>query len=415
MMVAAHRGAGGRAPQEVAVSSTVKPYVNLLDPQWYVDPFDAYRWLRDEQPAYWDPVQKIWGISRHADILTVENDTKTFSSLDGSRPKTDQGDDTSMINRDDPLHQKQRMVVARRFTPRGVRSHEDRVRDLVTRILDGASAGGGCEAVEDIASRLPAMVICELLGYDFDLWPRVREWSEVTMFQAGQTPADGTAQDQSGPSIDAIMEFAAETMNVITARRADPRDDLISVWAHTEVHGQPWDDGEILSEALLILDGGAETTRAVIAGNIVELARRPDERQKLVDDPGLLGSTAVEEFIRWITPISNMRRTALVDTELHGQKISAGDELLLLYGSANRDERVFDDPDTFDVTRPGNHHVSFGFGTHFCLGASLARLELRVLFEEMVCRFPHWQIVDPEPEIVPATFTRGYGAVQMKF
>jgi cytochrome P450 family 142 subfamily A polypeptide 1 len=397
------------------VSTTVKPYVNLLDPEWYVDPFDAYRWLRDEAPVYWDPVQRLWGISRHADILTVENDTTRFSSLDGSRPKTDQRDDTSMINRDDPLHQKQRMVVARRFTPRGVRSHEDRVRDLVTIILDEASADGGCEAVAKIASRLPAMVICELLGYDFELWPKVREWSEVTMYQAGQTNADGSPADQSGASIDAIMDFAGETMKVIEARRSDPQDDLISVWAHTEVHGQPWDDGEILAEALLVLDGGAETTRAVIAGNLVELARRPDQRRLLVESPDLLGSTAVEEFIRWITPISNMRRTALVDTELHGERITAGDELLLLYGSANRDERVFDDPDTYDVTRPGNHHVSFGFGTHFCLGASLARLELRVLFEELVRRFPDWRLVDPQPEIVPATFTRGYGAVHIEF
>ena len=289
------------------------------------------------------------------------------------------------------------------------------MRDLVTIILDEASADGGCEAVEMIASRLPAMVICELLGYDFALWPKVREWSEVTMYQAGQTPPTARPADQSRASIDAIMEFAAETMAVIALRRSDPRDDLISVWTHTEVHGQPWDDGEILSEALLVLDGGAETTRAVIAGNLAELARRPEQRRLLVDSPDLLATTAVEEFIRWITPISNMRRTALVDSELHGETIKAGDELLLLYGSANRDERVFDDPDRYDVTRPGNHHVSFGFGTHFCLGASLARLELRVLFEELVRRFPNWKLVDPQPEIVPATFTSGYGAVNIEF
>lgn len=390
-----------------------QPYVNLLDPQWYVDPFDAYRWLRDESPVHWDPVQKMWGISRHADVQAVENDKATFSSLDGSRPKTDQRDDTSMINRDDPLHQQQRMVVARRFTPRGVRSHEDRVREHVTTILDEAAAAGECEAVEMIASRLPAMVICELLGYDASLWPKVREWSEVTMFQAGQTPADGSPGDQSPESIGAILEFAAETMAVAEARRAEPRDDLISVWAHTEVHGERWDDGEILAEALLVLDGGAETTRAVIAGNLVELARHPDQRARLAADPSLLASTGVEEFIRWVTPISNMRRTATADTVLHGQEIHAGDEVLLLYGAANRDERVFHQPEAYDVTRPHNHHVAFGFGTHFCLGAALARLELRVLFEELLRRFPDYTLVDPEPQIVPATFTRGYGAVHL--
>lgn len=390
--------------------------MNLLDPTWYVDPFDAYRWLRTESPVHWDPVQEIWGISRHADVRTVEHDTDAFSSLPGSRPKTDQLDDTSMINRDDPAHQSQRMVVARRFTPRGVRSHEDRVRDQVTRILDEASADGGCEAVESIASRLPAMMICDLLGYDHDLWPKVREWSEVTMYEAGQTsPTGGGFKSQSDASANAVLDFATETMKVIADRRESPRDDLISVWAHTEVHGEPWSDGEILTEALLVLDGGAETTRSVIAGIIAELARRPEQRALLAEDPSLLSTTAVEEFIRWISPISNMRRTATRDTELHGQTIHEGDEVLLLYGSANRDERVFDDPDDFDVTRPNNHHVAFGFGTHFCLGASLARLELRVLFEEMVRRFPSWRLVGPAPEIVPATFTRGYGAVNIEF
>jgi cholest-4-en-3-one 26-monooxygenase len=394
----------------------VSPYVNLLDPSWYVDPFDAYRWLRDESPVHWDPVQEIWGVSRHADVRTVEHDTATFSSLPGSRPKTDQLDDTSMINLDDPRHQTQRMVVARRFTPRGVRSHEDRVRDQVTTILDEASADGGCEAVDAIASRLPAMMICDLLGYDHDLWPKVREWSEVTMFEAGQTsPQGGGFKSQSDASANAVLDFAGETLKVVAARREDPRDDLLSVWAHTEVHGQPWTDGEILTEALLVLDGGAETTRSVIAGIITELARRPEQRKLLADSPELLGTTAVEEFIRWITPISNMRRTATVDTVYQGQEISAGDEVLLLYGAANRDERVFDDPEEFDVTRPMNHHVAFGFGTHFCLGASLARLELRVLFEEMLRRFPNWKLVGPEPEIVPATFTRGYGAVNIEF
>jgi cytochrome P450 family 142 subfamily A polypeptide 1 len=392
------------------------PYVNLLDPEWYVDPFEAYRWLRDESPVHWDPVQEIWGISRHADVMVVENDTATFSSLPGSRPKTDQLADTSMINRDDPLHQKQRMVVARRFTPRGVRSHEDRVRDQVTTILDEASADGGCEAVDAIASRLPAMMICDLLGYDHELWPKVREWSEVTMFEAGQTsPQGGGAKTQSTASANAVMEFAQETLKVVAARRQDPQEDLLSVWPHTEVHGEPWTDGEILTEALLVLDGGAETTRSVIAGIIAELARRPDQRKLLVQDPSLLASTGVEEFIRWISPISNMRRTATRDTELHGQTIHEGDEVLLLYGAANRDDRVFVDPEEFDVTRPHNHHVSFGFGTHFCLGASLARLELRVLFEELLRRFPDYRLVGPEPQIVPATFTRGYGEVHIEF
>jgi cytochrome P450 family 142 subfamily A polypeptide 1 len=296
-----------------------------------------------------------------------------------------------------------------------VRSHEDRVRAQVTEILDELEAGGGGEVVEMVASRLPAMMICDLLGYPHELWPKVREWSEVTMFEAGQTsPEGGGAKTQSDASANAVLEFASETMKVIAERRAEPTDDLISVWAHTEVHGEPWTDGEILTEALLVLDGGAETTRAVIAGIIAELARRPEQRKLLVEQPELLGGSGVEEFIRWISPISNMRRTATRDVELHGQTIHEGDEVLLLYGAANRDDRVFTDPEGFDVTRPHNHHVAFGFGTHFCLGASLARLELRVLFEELLRRFPDYRLVGPEPEIVPATFTRGYREVHIE-
>src|SRR4029079_12316556 len=196
---------------------------------------------------------------------------------------------------------------------------------------------------------------------------------------------------------------------LIAERRAEPQDDLISTWTQTDVHGARWTDGEIISEALLLLDGGAETTRTVIGAIVRELALRPDQRQLLVDDPAMLGETAVEEFIRWVTPILNMRRTATEDHELHGQQLRAGDELLLMYGSANRDERAFHDPDVFDVRRGHNRHVAFGLGTHFCLGASLARIEIRVMFEELLRRIPDWRLAaGTEPKILPATFARAY-------
>jgi cytochrome P450 family 142 subfamily A polypeptide 1 len=235
------------------------------------------------------------------------------------------------------------------------------------------------------------------------------------MFQAGQTPADGTIIDQQAGMSDAITEFGATTFPIIQERRADPQDDLISVWAHAELDGRRWTDEEILMETILLLDGGAETTRTVIGSIARELALQPEQRQLLVDQPQLLATTAVEEFIRWVSPISNMRRTVREDHELHGQQLRAGDEILLLYGAANRDERPFTDPETFDVRRPNNHHVAFGFGTHFCLGASLARLELRIMFEELTRRIPGWRLVGPEPKILPATFARSYDAVHVEF
>ena len=395
--------------------TTTQPYVNLLDPEFYVDPFDAYRWLRDHSPVHWDPVQRIWGISRHADVIAVEKAAHRYSSFDGSRPHTDQRDDQSMINKDDPEHQDQRKLVARRFTPRAVRDHEAHVRALVTQIIDDVVDPGGCEAVEAIASRLPAMVIAELLGYPLELWPLVRKWSEETMLEAGQTRADGVVPGRSDQMSDSILEFSMETMKVIAARRADPQDDLISVWCHTEVDGKAWTDAEVLQETILLLDGGAETTRTVIGSIIRELALRPDQREILAADRQLLHTTAVEEMIRWVTPILNMRRTVTEDHELHDQQLRAGDEVLLMYGAANRDDRVFDRPDDFDVRRPHNHHVAFGFGTHFCLGASLARLELRVMFDELLRRLPPWRLTGPEPRILPATFTRGYDAVHIEW
>lgn len=398
------------------MTATEAPYVNLLDPEFYVDPWEAYRWLRVNDPVHWDPVHRIWGISRYEDIIEVEKNWKRYTSIDGSRPAIDQRDDTSMINRDDPEHQQQRMLVARQFTPRAVKQIEDKIRTIVNELIDEIADAGRCEAIEALASPLPAILIGDKLGFPRELWPKLREWSEVTMYESGQNPPDGSPAPISEPSMNAIMEFSMATMELIARRREEPQDDLISIWATTEVDGRLWTDGEIISECLLLLDGGAETTRTVIGSVIRELALRPDQRQILIDRPEVLAETGVEEFIRWVTPILNMRRTATEDHEFRGKKIAKGDQLLLMYASANRDEEVFDDPDDFDVERQHNHHVAFGFGTHFCLGSSLARIEIRVMFEELLRRIPDWQLVPgSESKILGATFTRAYDRVDIEF
>ncbi len=384
----------------------------MLDPEFYVDPWEAYRRLREESPVFWDPVQKIWAISRYADIVAVEKDGARYTSYNGSRPHIDQRADRSMINVDDPDHQTQRNLVSRRFTPRGVRSHEDHVREVVTAILDDIAPLGECEAIEAIASRLPAMMIGELLGYPREMWERVRHWSEQVMLLAGQTSPDGPPHETHPDIPGVIDEFVQMTVPIIEARRAHPEDDLISVWAHE----QGWETSQVIEETILVLNGGAETTRTVIGSMIRELALQPEQRQLLLDRPELLSTTAVEEFIRWVSPVLNMRRTATEDHELHGQQIRAGDELLLLYAAANRDPGAFDDPDRLDVTRASNRHVAFGFGTHFCLGAHLARLEIRVMFEELLRRIPDWELVDPaEPQIMPATFARAFDRIRIRF
>ena len=234
---------------------TTAQAINVLDPQFYVDPWEAYRWLRDEAPVYRDAVQQLWAISRYDDIRSVEKDYERFSSFDGSRPHIDQRNDESMINMDDPAHQAQRSLVLRRFTPR--RGHEERVREMVTRILDEVVPVGECEAIEAIASRLPAMMIGELLGYPHELWKRVRYWSEQIMLLAGQTSPEGPPHLTHPGIVPVITEFVEVTTALIEDRRTEARDDLLSLWAHTE----GWDTKHVLDEALLVLDGGAETTR----------------------------------------------------------------------------------------------------------------------------------------------------------
>ena len=383
--------------------------VNLLDGEFYAgDPWPVYRWLRNEHPVYRDDVNEIWGISRYEDVVEIEKHPSRYSSARGSLPRVDPQD--SMIDSDDPLHQTRRRLVARRFTPRAVKQAEEDVRRVVTTLIDRVAPRGECEVVRELAAPFPP-----------ELWDKCREWSEFTMHDGGQYPSDGSAPEATARTIDAVLEFAVETMALVAQRRDEPRDDLISVWANQELD---WPDGtrrrltddELVSEALLVLDGGAETTRSVIGTTCVALIRHPDQRHLLIEDPTLLATSGVEEFIRWVSPLLNMARTASEDHDLHGAQIKAGDEVLLMYASANRDERVFDDPERFDVTRANNLHVAFGFGTHFCLGASLARLEIRVMFEELLRRLPDMRLADgPEPRIVPAAFSRAYDAVAVEF
>jgi len=394
------------------VTSACDAPVNLLDPYLYAgDPNPVYQWLRDEAPVYWDPVNQIWGISRFADVLRTERDTTRYSSARGSRPLIEMS--ASMINRDDPRHAKQRKLVSGRFTARAVRRHEERVRAIVAGLVGAAAEKGTVEVVSDIAAPLPAMVIGELLGFDRALWPKCMEWSERTMSSAGFRNDDPR---QPAGSPEAIGEFVAAFGQLIQARRDEPRDDLVSAWVHGSVDGQPLDIGEIIQEGLLLLDGGAETTRSVIGQTIWNLARFPDQRQILLANPQVIGTTAVEEFIRYATPILNMRRTVITSHQLHGQELAEGDQVLLMYGAANTDDREFDDPNRFDVTRPRNHHVAFGYGTHFCLGAHLARLELRVLFEELLRVLPDIRLArTADPEFAPGYFTRTLRELWVEF
>jgi cytochrome P450 family 142 subfamily A polypeptide 1 len=392
--------------------------IRLLDPEFYSgDPYPTYAWLRDQSPVHWDAQHKVWGISRFDDVVAIEKNPSLYTSSRGSRPRID--GDPSMINTDDPHHNDRRRIVSPQFTPRAVRKKEERVRGFVTDLIDAIAERGECDVVQELAAPLPSMVINEWLGFPQEAWPKVKWWSEVTMKAGGiHDPKTGemTFDDVAG-AMTAVEEFRAMTLEIAAQRRREPRDDLISLWVHADGGDGPLSDDEVVSEALLVQNGGAETTRAVIATTVMNLIDHPDQRQKLIDDPSPEHMrVAVEEFIRWVSPVLNMKRTVTKTHDLHGQTLNEGDELLLMYSSANRDPRHFEAPDVYDVERQHNQHVAFGWGTHFCLGASVARLEIRLMFEELMKRVPDMRLAPgAEPRFMPNCFARSPDAVRVEF
>jgi cytochrome P450 family 142 subfamily A polypeptide 1 len=384
--------------------------IRLLDGEFYVDrPLEHYAWLRERAPVYWDPTSEIWGISRYDDIMTVSKRPEIFCSGKGSRPDSWV---PSMINMDDPEHKRRRNLVNRGFTPRRLKDHGDKIRTICTSLIDKVCERGECEFVRDIAAPLPLIMIGDMLGMPPEDFETLLRWSE-TMLKATSntaTPEDLEAATQAGG------EYFTYAMGAIADRKQNPTNDLVSVLVHAEVDGRGLTDEEISHESLLILVGGDETTRHVITEGALTLIEHPDQRKKLIEDPSRM-TVAVEELLRWVSPIKNMNRTATRDTELGGQTVREGDKLLLLYASGNRDAGAFDDPDVFDVERQPNDHVAFGgYGTHHCLGASLARLELRIMFEELLRRMPDLELASADPlPLRPSNFIVGIEEMPVRF
>lgn len=376
--------------------------LDLLDGDFYVnDPYSAYRRYRSEQPIAWDAANELWGVFRYDDIVEIERRKDVFISSDkekgGYRPNLPA--DKAIIGLDDPLHALRRGLVARRFTPKAVADKEQRVREVVERLVDAAVAKRNVEVIEDLASPLPAMMIGWLLGFDEDMWPKLRDWSERTI------ALGGGPRYMNDEGIAAYGEFITETMAVFEQKKSCPAHDILSQYTTATIEGHEFGLEEVLSDSLLLLDGGAETTRTVIGRTLLTLADHPDQWAALKDGADL--TVATEEFIRWVTPIHNMCRVANRDYDIGGVTIRAGQQVVLMYGSANRDEAHFDQPEVFDVRRTPNHHIAFGFGTHFCLGASLARLEIRTFFEEFLRRVESFDVVPGSVVDMPNAFVHG--------
>ena len=360
---------------------TSRPDVDLLDPRFHVgDPHPAYRWMRAHEPIYRDR-NGVWCATRMEHVRHVERHASEFVSSRGYRSVWFPHE-TAMIAQDDPGHQKQRKLISDMFTPRAVARITDDIRGDISAALSCTRGTDRFEVVDTLAGRIPAMMTCRLLGWPLDRWRDVKSWSERlmrvdTLHRNPLHMSDATR---------AVHEMAALTETSIEERRGCPATDVLGRWANAEIGGQSMTLENINSELGLVVPGGAETTRTTLARSLIMLSERNDLWEQIHAEPEAI-PTAVEELLRWVTPLNNMFRVAADDTELDGVRISAGDRIALVYPSANRDEEWFDDPYEVDLARDPNPHIAFGFGTHFCLGAHVARLVLRVSLEELASRF----------------------------
>jgi cytochrome P450 family 142 subfamily A polypeptide 1 len=392
------------------MTSATRMDIDLLDGRFYArDSHPAYAWMRANEPVYLDRHNRVWGAASYDAVLAASKDPETFSNAGGIRP--DNGPIPMMIDMDDPAHWQRRKVVNRGFTPRRVRDQEAKIRELCDELIDRVCERGECDFVRDLAAPLPMIVIGDMLGVLPADRDRLLRWSDDMVSAQGGNVSEAAIVRAA----EAFGEYDQYAREVVRARREEPADDLISVLVHAEVDGDRLDDDEIVHESLLVLVGGDETTRHVLSGGMEQLVLHPDQRDRLVREPEGI-PVAVEEVLRWVSPIKNMCRTVTRDTTFFDAELHAGQKMMLLYESANFDETHFSEPERFDSSRRPNDHLAFGFGAHFCLGSNLARLELRVMFETLLARLPDIELATDSP--LPrreANFISGLEAMPVRF
>ncbi len=386
-------------------------------------PFELFERLRKEAPIYWHEESLefepgFWALTKHEDIIAVSKDPQTFSSAVGGHLMT-MGDPAvvdptavaaivgNMIGMDPPDHQIYRKMVAPSFTPKAIRSLEDDMRLKIRELLDNVSDKGEFNFVTEISEQLPLWVLCEMMGIEESERPRIRDL--VNNLTDASINAD---PDKSMQVWFNYMELFKMGRDMIEERRKNPTDDLMSVVANTKVEG-----GELPPELLdgfflLMVIAGNETTRNTITGGLMALTENPEEREKLLKDPTLI-SNATDEMLRWVTSVIYFRRTATKDTQIRGQDIKKGDKVVMWYGSANRDEDIFENGHLFQVDRQNaKKHLAFGAGEHLCLGNRLGHMQIRILFEEMLQRYPNIHSTS-EPVRVPSNFLAGISELKV--
>lgn len=374
------------------------------------DPHQVWKELRATDPVHWterDNKTGFWSITKYDDAQRVYREPLNFSSQGGialgfadapdpNLPRMEFGFGQMMITTDPPRHGRMRQMLNRRFTPRALAPLEPHVRAITTEIIDAVAKQGRCDLVVDVAARLPTAVICEMLAVpreDWDLMFKLGNMSvgnEDPEYQVGGSAQVTGAQGQ--------MEIFNYFMNLIRERRSNPGPDLVSALVHGEIEGDRLTDIEVLFNCFLLILGGQETTRNAISGGMNALMHSPADRERLSKDPSLM-PTAIEEILRWTSPITHIMRTATRDVEVRGRMIREGDRVVIWNPSGNRDEDVFPEPYRFDITRRPNDHIAFGYGEHFCIGANLARLELRVMIDELLRRMPDMAPAGPAEKL----------------
>jgi cholest-4-en-3-one 26-monooxygenase len=372
----------------------------LHDPATYARgfPYEVFRALRDADPVShhdhpaWE--HGYWAVTRHADVQRVSRDWNGFQNAPNPflPDRADYGDDAGssllMISLDPPEHTKLRKLISSGFTPRRINDLATRVKERVDSVIDSVAGRGECDLVRDVALWLPLHAIADLVGVPEADRKQVFEWTELTFgFDADTTP------EERGEAAQSMFAYA----DAMCAQRADdPRDDLMSVLLHAEVEGERLTQMQLAVFFMLLQNAGSETTRNLITTGTLSLLERPDDLARLRDDADLL-PVAIEELLRHATPVMSFTRVATKDSEVGGQAVAEGDHVLMVYASANRDERAFERPDDIDITREPNDHVAFGAGgPHFCLGSHLARLEAKLMFEAILTRFEGLEVTaDP--------------------
>jgi len=391
----------------------------FVDPTAYADEerfHAACRVLRREHPVVRvesDRYRPFWAVTRHADVIDVERDHEHFrnaprpllapAAVEALAEASGAPMLRTLIHMDDPDHKAFRGVASSWFLPGRVRTLEDRIRELAVRYIDRmGELGGSCDFVQEVAVGFPLQVILSTLGLPEQDFPRMLQLTtELFGSDDDELTRSRDPQEQMAVLLDFFQYFVALTAD----RRSHPTDDLASVIANATIDGEPLNDFDAASYYVIIATAGHDTTSSSIAGGLEALLRHPDQLARLRHDPSL-APNAVEEVIRWVTPVKEFMRTATEDRTVGGQPIPAGDSVYLAYLSANRDEDVFDDPYRFDVGRPDNKQLAFGYGVHFCLGAHLARLELRIFFEELLARVDDLELAG-EPSRSATVFVGG--------